>query len=233
MANENLENKRKYFFKMGEEERQIVKKWYKENKKDFITFNRIFFFDQVGRALEEIDYDYWIATIEPSISDEKLYYRKDSRVARGFDKSDWPGLARAFAPELGSRLATERELYIWYAYRIAKRYWKIEFVCDYSDSGNYKNNIGASGRLERSGQREIGFFADGTGNTLKIVFSTVCSSKRSKELVEGEYTPALSAIGGYYEQEGDICPVSIGYNLEREQDEYLGYYGVGVVVLTK
>ncbi|MBP3284298.1 MAG: hypothetical protein J6M02_02230, partial [Clostridia bacterium] len=70
----------------------------------------------------------------------------------------------------GSDLANLYELFLWYAYRIAKGLWTLEYVCDDSSSaGNYWNSPDASHGFEVSGRRKVGGFADGVGNTYKIV----------------------------------------------------------------
>ena len=160
-----------YFFTMGRDERAEVVKWYstvqaKTNRqKDFL--------DEVGKAIEKVDYNYKISTIEPSRDkDGYLYFEEGKLVAKQYSLEAWEELAEKFAPENESRMASIYELVLWYAYRIAKGYWTISYVCDDSSKkGNYIDSPDATKTIELTGNREVGGFNDGIGNTYKVVLA--------------------------------------------------------------
>lgn len=160
-----------YFFKMGEEERAEVAEWLSTTEP--ATENQSKFLQIVKAALRYINYDYRISTIEPSIDEDgKLFFEKGQEIVIKNSISAWENLGKSFAPELGSRLADKYELHLWYAYRIAKGYWTIQYVCDDSSAaGNYSNSPDSTHELEASGAREVGGFCDGTGNIRKVVSS--------------------------------------------------------------
>ena len=151
-----------HFFKMGIAERSIVKGWLSaieaenQEQREFI--------DIVKEASNTIDYDYSIATLEPSQNKGgKLYYKEGKEVEQALSCEQWETKAKEFAPQYESRLATLFELYLWYAYRCAQKYWTIQYICNESFvSGN-------NSQLARSGKLEIGGFSDGCTNTNKIV----------------------------------------------------------------
>ena len=182
----------KYFFLMGKEERELVRLWLSgvasetEAQAEFLMF--------VKNALTTIDYDYRIATIEPSMDNSKrLFYKDGEKVERYLSGFEWEAKGKEFAPERGSDLANLYELFLWYAYRIAKGLWTLEYVCDDSSSaGNYWNSPDASHACEVSGKREVGGFADGVGNTYKLV----------------AYNAGFAACGGYCSNNGYDYPVA-------------------------
>lgn len=156
--------KKKYFLKMGKEEREEVRKWYKNQKSEKTSQNE--FIRIVGEAICNIEYDYKIAIIEPSKSENGgIYYEAGKEVLRNLSCREWEMLARNYAPEHGSRLATLYELFLWYAYRIAKEYFSICDVCDMT----YLTVKDFVHIFEPSAEHIIGGFADGIGNTYKIV----------------------------------------------------------------
>ena len=90
-----------------------------------------------------------------------------------------------------SGIATEYEYYLWIAYRIAKGLLTLEAVCDdSSELGNYYDAETSSRSLEKSGERTVGGFKDGIGNTAKIIKS------------EGEFV----AVGADYSSCGADFP---------------------------
>ncbi|MBP3285266.1 MAG: hypothetical protein J6M02_07210 [Clostridia bacterium] len=203
----------KYFFLMGKKERELVRKWLPgvvsktEKQADFLKV--------VEEALTVIDYDYRIATIEPSMDARgRLFYKNDEEVARGLTFNGWKAKGKEFAPEWGSDLANLYELFLWYAYRIAKGFWTLEYVCaDSSSAGNYRNSPDASGDFEVSGKRKVGGFADGVGNTYKIV----------------AHNAGFAACGGSYYNLGYRCPVADVYC--RNFPDSTRNIGSGVLVL--
>ena len=211
---QTCDNRYSYFTKISHEDRDKVKEWLRNCKS---TSNRVNdFLNIVREATEMIDYEYWIAELEPSVKDGKIYYEEGKDVGVGFSVPQWEKMAKRFAKERGSRVASIHELYLWYALRIVDGLWTIEFVTrNSSTGGNYFDAPGASKQKDRSGQKTCGGYRDGQGNTCKIV------------TIEGGYALA----GGYYRRGGRDYPVA----------EVFRYYypsnlpddSVAVVVLTK
>ena len=203
----------KYFFLMGKEERELVRKWLSSVASE--TREQVIFLKDVENALAAIDYNYRIATIEPSLDNSgKLFYKNGEKVASLFSCNEWKIKGKEFAPEWGSDLATLYELFLWYAYRIAKGLWTLEYVCDDSSSaGNYSDSPDASHGFEVSGKRKVGGFADGVGNTYKIV----------------AHNAGFAACGGDYHYNGNLCPVADVFC--RNFPCGTNYYGSGVLVL--
>lgn len=205
----------KYFFLMGEAERRIARMWYNVQRAE--TERQKEFLNIVKKAVEVIDYDYRIATVEPSIrKDGHITYGPTREISTDLDSYTWARKAKEFMPTYGSRLTNIYELFLWYAYRIAKGYWTIEYVAD--DSSRLGNYIDSSSRnlsgMELSAVREVGGFRDGIGNSYKLVKSM-------------ENTFLL--CGGCYEDSGKGFPVA-----DIVKDNYPKYsdsYTVGWVTL--
>lgn len=156
------------FFKMGKEERDLVRRWLFLAKPK--TPNQEFFLKYVSEAQKAITYDYKISTIEASQKNGKIYFEEGKGVARGINSEIWAKMAKTYWPKKNSRMATLYELLLWYAYRVAKEYWTLEYVCDDSSlEGNYYDSPKTSHIFEVSGKREVGGFFDGAGNTKKLV----------------------------------------------------------------
>lgn len=169
-----------HFFLMGESERRKVAKWFyrvnskigkeKEKQRDFL--------DRVQRAIDIINYDYYIAILEPSCdSTGNIFYQKGKQVATGMSFQEWKEKAANFyfKCEWHSELAQLEEGDLFKAYRIAMGYWTMGYVCDDSSRmGNYWNAPNSSSKIkicgekEVSGAREVGGFSDGIGNTCEI-----------------------------------------------------------------
>lgn len=158
-----------YFKTMGESERNFVRKWFVTCKGK--KARQSSFLEIVAYALDTIKYDYKIASLEPSLDEEgNLYYQEGCSVCISLKCREWEEKIKAFAPEYNSDIATLSELYLWYAYRIARGDWELECVCeDSSTEGNYANSSKSSHMLEVSGARVVGGERDGQGNTFKIV----------------------------------------------------------------
>lgn len=211
----------RYFFKMGEDERKLVKDW-RENLKREGSDSSKKFLRRVDEALRNISYDYYIATIEPSMKARKLYYEPGNEVATGLTAEQWETKAKNYAPDLGSRLALVDELILWYAYRIAKGYWSLRYVCDDSSvHGNYANSPKNSNyyntynSIDLIGIEKVGGFKDGVGNTYKIVKN---------------HSGAFWRFGGYFQDSGWRRPIAYGEPI-RATNVRGG--ASGVVVLTK
>lgn len=202
------------FMKIGSHEREEVKRWIKtqkpqtENQKDFLKI--------VRKGLNEVRYDYWISTIEPSKPKDKIEFIDGEDVAVGYSINQWIEMFNSYAPERGSRMANLYELFIWYAWRIAKSFWTLQYVADDSSSaGNYANAPESTHCREKAGARGCGGFRDGQGNTYKLV----------------THKDSFAAVGGYYFNYGNNYPVAVVYYYNHPDD--IRYYGCGVLVLTK
>ena len=203
-----------YFMEISSEERNLVRRWLRNQKgqtkqeKEFLTI--------VKEGLEKVNYDYEIATIEPSIINHRIRFIEGEKVAVGHSPNEWLVMCKNYAPKRGSRMAKLYELFIWYAWRIAKGYWSLDYVAnDSSSAGNYGNAPDASHYVERSAVRTCGGFKDGQGNTYKIVV----------------HQGKLVSVGGSYRTYGSYYPVSEVCNSDKPSKSDIK--GCGVMVLTK
>lgn len=161
-----------YFSAITIVERKKVQKWLRKelDSKRRKTASEREFLDVIEDALQEIDYDYWIANLEPSVSNGHIYYAKGEKVGGEITVEAWEMMAKEYAPERGSRIAKMYELYLWYALRIAEGLWTLKFVAeDSSGGGNYYTNHNYSFSRDRAGEKKCGGYYDGQGNTQKIV----------------------------------------------------------------
>ena len=190
-AKQTCDNRYVYFIKVSDEDRDKVKEWLKSCESTSNQVND--FLNIVREATEMIDYEYWIAELEPSVKDGKIYYEEDKDVGVRFTVPQWEKMARRFAKERGSRVASLHELFLWYALRIVNGLWTIEFVTrNSSTGGNYCDAPESSKQIDRTGQKICGGYKDGQGNTCKIV------------TIEGGY----ALVGGYYRRCGRDYPVA-------------------------
>jgi len=207
-------DKAKFFTQITAEDREKVKKWLA--KQQGKTKNEKSFLTRVKEALKAVNYEYWIANLEPAVTAGKIYYAEGNAVGVRFSINQWSQMAKEYAPERGSRLSNEYELYIWYALRIVNGLWTLDYVAnDSSSAGNYRNAPGATHSMEKTGARKCGGFCDGQGNSYKIVTR------------EGGY----ALVGGYYYGDGyrypmaDVCCY--------DDPGFILYDSSGVLVLTK
>lgn len=182
----------KYFFFMSKEEIKAVRKWV--TKVTPVTEAQKEFLEIVKEALGFIDYGYRISVIEPSMNEEgELFFEVGKPVETGLCLGDWKAKCKEFASEWNSRMASIHELYLWYAWRIVKGYWSLEYICDDSSEGaNYFTSPNPSHKCEVSGSRVMGGFSDGTGNTYKIV----------------SYGSGMAVCGGKFDDYGNVFPVA-------------------------
>ena len=181
-----------HFYFMGKTEREITKAWFLEAVPE--TSEQKKFLEIVKEAIENIDYDYWISTIEPSEEERgKPTFKIGGNVVRRFYLREWNNKAKEFAPQWNSDMANLFELFFWYAYRCAMGYWTLSYVCDdSSNAGNYSNSPKSTGWFEASGIREVGGFRDGIGNTFKLV------------VLEERF----ALCGGFFNDLGSLYPVA-------------------------
>ena len=159
-----------HFFFMGSAERSSIISWINSiSFQQVVDSNKLDFLWKVLHALEEIDYDYSIATLEP-YDEYDICYEEGQKISETkFSPYEWRDMAKNFAPELESDLATIDELYLWYAYRIAEGLWSIEEITNPEYFKREENRDVLPFKKEVSGAREYGGFYDGIGNTMKVV----------------------------------------------------------------
>lgn len=202
----------KYFDFIGEKEIALVKKWHEGQKA--MTNEQEEFLRVVGEAIN-VCCEFLIANIEPSFGPRgKIYYREGEKVGRNISCGEWEKRAEEFAPEYQSRLANLYELFIYYAYRIARGYWTLEYVCDNSSTdGNYWMSPCSSHSIDVSGAKKVGGARDGIGNTYKIVKNNSAFALCGGSCVNEEAVYCVS----------DACDYKIANNT--------CHYGTGVLVL--
>lgn len=180
------------FFLMGLPEREKVAEWLElacaetEAQEDFLR--------RVTDALEVVDYDYYIATLEPSFHNGEIVYSKGELVATGLTGREWVKKAQEYfsSNSWKSSLATLHEGDLFKAYRVAMGYWSLEYICDDSSSaGNYWNAPGSNSILP-TGELKVGGFHDGVGNTFEVY--------RDKG--------GIALVGGFYMNFGYLNPAT-------------------------
>lgn len=135
-----VDSQLEYFAIMGKTQRKKVTKWYLNAFGNTKRQRR--FINNVGEALNRIDYDYKIAVVPPSLNKNgELFYQKNYEFNSGTTCIACDKKAKKFAPMYESGLATIYELYLWYAYKIAIGNWKISYVCDEIFPENDKKTI--------------------------------------------------------------------------------------------
>lgn len=164
-----------HFFLIGENERKIVMNWRIMIKRDFKRYyrskdKRIKFFLQIlDAAIKEVDYDFCIATLEPSLDkDGKIYYKQMSPIATTGSPNSWAKKVTDFYKDESwySDIAHIKEVFIFYAYRFATN--KINFE-EYCESTLFNEDNPES---EASGIALFGGFEDGINNTVKLCKNT-------------------------------------------------------------
>ena len=105
-----------YFIKISKEDREKVKQWLKDQYARWRKERE--FLGLVKQAVRKIDYDYWIAVSEPTISYGKMFFVPTQSICVGISCSEWEQMARAYNPNRKSRLATLYELILWYVIQI-------------------------------------------------------------------------------------------------------------------
>ena len=122
-----------FFTRIGEEERKKVKKWLAQQKGQ-TTIEKTFL-KVLKKAIEEIDYEYWISNTEPSVKNNKIYYGEGYQAGIMYANNQWKDMAEEYCPKRGSRLSSLCELFIWYALRIVDNTdstWTLDKVSNYS-----------------------------------------------------------------------------------------------------
>jgi len=168
---DETEDLEKFFARMSFEKQVYTIRYFKKlegKSKEQRTFIR-----KVKKSYLAINYEYWIAKMEPSRDKKgRLYYKKGDPVANMMNDIEWLKLGYEFMPDMMSHIASEEEYILWLAYRIASGMLSLSLVCDDSSPcGNYDNSADAVGRIENAGARYIGGAMDGVGNSRKLVRS--------------------------------------------------------------
>ena len=187
----------KFFSKITSDERNEVFEWMKKQK--FNTQREKDFFKLLDEALKNVRYDYYISNMEPSVDEQtgELVFEEGKPVAVGYSCNQLKEMCKAYNPERFSRMSDLYELIIWYAYRIVKGFWSLNFVTTDSFGGNYSNAPDATHCLEKTGARICGGYKDGVGNTYKIVI----------------YKKGFAGVGCCYKGESNQYPVAdVDYN---------------------
>lgn len=192
-------DKAKYFTKISVDDIEKVRKWLwaelKIAREIEIEIPERDFLNALESAVFWVNYDYWIANLEPSVNEGKIYYAKGEKPGVGFSCKQYKEMAKNYAPERGSRLAFVDELLVWYALRIVNKQWTLRYAAfDSSSGGNYRNAPDKAGCREKTGARKCGGYYDGQGNTRKIA-------------TEG-FTCIYALLGGSNICDGDDHPVA-------------------------
>ena len=201
------------FFLMGLPEREKVAEWLElacaetEAQEDFLR--------RVTDALEVVDYDYYIATLEPSFHNGEIVYSKGELVATGLTGREWVKKAQEYfsSNSWKSSLATLHEGDLFKAYRVAMGYWSLEYICDDSSAeGNYLKVDRLHHDMAATGEFIVGGFADGVGNSFEVY--------RDKG--------GIALVGGAYMNLGFLNPVTRAF---RFYPDAKIEHGRGVLVI--
>lgn len=178
----STESKFEHFFLMGKPERKKVAEWYEmvKNNTTLKGWMYKYFLDSVKEALDYTDYDYYIATLEPSVVNRKLVYKEGLSALYGISQEQWKCLAAGYYAdeEWQSTLATWEEGILFKAYRVAMGYCTIEFMCEIPEAEMPElpkewapyvtKRPYAIHELEKTGEREVAGFKDGINNTREL-----------------------------------------------------------------
>lgn len=207
----------KYFSYIGIDERKVVELWILQQVPQ--TAKQKKFLEVVNKALNIINYNYSISNIEISEDlEKKIYFKEYAKVLVSLSPQEWQTRIMSFSEEYQSNMATLYELFLWYAYRIAKGYWRLSYVCDDSGSqGNYWSSPYSTQEIEVAGLRKVGGAIDGVGNTYKLVTNE----------------KGFVLCGGSCYTSGKQHPVGSFAVLKNNKIEDLKEYVSGVMVLRK
>lgn len=185
------------FFLMGPPERALVRRWLAEGRDERYSER---FYKRVYKAFANINYDYQISVLEPSMDIEGyLYFRERHDIITNLTFWDYRELAEEFYcaelemydEEWIPYLATDYELTLWYAWRCAAKRLGIKGTMQF-DLMKYA----------KSGTLRYGF-ADGVCNTLKVVDAgrgcyAVCKPVSDKDGID------FSRPEYYYDQDAIV-----------------------------
>lgn len=111
---------------MGAEERKVIKRWLYKAKPE--TKNQETFLRRVQIALDEVQYDFFISNIEPSLNENgDIFFKEGTKIITDINCHEWKACAERFYKdsEWHSELADLREGDLLKAYKIATGYWSL------------------------------------------------------------------------------------------------------------
>ena len=114
---------------MGANERRMIAEWLWRVQPE--NDGHEAFFRRVQRALEHVNYDYRIATLEPSLNEfDDVFYKEGSKTQTKMDFYSWQKSAERFYSddEWYSELANLYEGDLLKAYNIATGYWHLNAI---------------------------------------------------------------------------------------------------------
>lgn len=189
----NIEDSLKHFSKMKEKDINNIRSWHWHHPKAR-TIEEQKFLLWTSEAVHFTNYEFKWPMLEPTIENGNVRYEQYANVSKWLNYYEWRRVAEMFAPQYNSGIGNLYELYLVYAYRIMHGYWTIEYVCnDSTAEGNFFDSPGKSiFGCESAGERKVGGYFDGIGNTSKIV----------------EQNMQILSVGGNYTHYGRFNPVA-------------------------
>ena len=114
---------------MGANERRVITEWLWQVQPK--NSEQEVFLKRVLQALEQVNYDYRIATIEPSLNEfDDVFYKEGSKIQTNMNFYDWQNAAERFYSdnEWHSELANLYEGDLLKAYNMATGYWSLNAI---------------------------------------------------------------------------------------------------------
>lgn len=131
-----------FFRYIGAKERKEIESWLGIVKCE--TSNQQSFIKRVQIALDEVQYDFYIADIEPSQDENgKIYYKANSRFYGELSFEEWEKSAENFYcdDEFKSTLASLYEGDLLKAYKFAIGYWNFTNLSERYITENYSRQL--------------------------------------------------------------------------------------------
>ena len=116
---------------MGANERRIVAEWLGQTRSE--NQHQEAFLKRVQFAIEQVHYDYMIATIEPSLDEnEDVFYKRGHKTLTDMSFVRWQNAVEHFYSdeEWHSELATLQEGDLLKAYKMATQYWSLNAIIE-------------------------------------------------------------------------------------------------------
>jgi len=172
------------FEKVGKKERKKVIEWYLKQVGN--THKQRCFLDYVGNAINEVNYDYKIAVVAPSVArNGDLYYANQQKIAVPMNCIEAEEKAKAFNSELNSDLATLYELYMYYAYKIAMGHWNMQILCDdhtVDEDEEAKDSAQRIYKIVKYNEQYARLYNSQAGN-VRTKFAVLSESKSSESIM--------------------------------------------------
>lgn len=131
-----------FFRYIGAKERKAIESWLGIVKCE--TSNQKSFIKRVQIALNEVQYDFYIADVEPSQSENgKIYYKANSKFYGELSFDDWEKSAKNFYcdGEWKSDLASLYEGDLLKAYKLVIGYWDFTNLSEQYITENYTRQL--------------------------------------------------------------------------------------------